>query len=362
MMGRSRLDLAKKLLKRRKFAQALSILEDTTIANIYKDDFNYYLTAGIACMYLGDTGNAKAYFDKARRYRTTDPTLINAQAVLFLRRGDTINASMYYLDVLEYDPENKTAKAALDFIKNKGTPEQIARIVDTGEIRRFYPQLGVNSDIITASVFAVLLGVMIAFSIIFVSNSRRYSSRRNINLDGYSFTSYSDFMNDNPNDPYFLTDKEIKKSWENIKDLVASERDNAARVEINRLLNSNASTEVKTKVLEVAKSLDVPEFTNIKDTFSLETVLEDPLLYSGCYVYWSGRVMNEVVDNEADKYSFDLFMEDKAKNRMLSVHVVFSQIPAPPVDSEKEIKVYGCINFSDGKIVLSGKTFYQSIR
>lgn len=360
-MRKSTLDKAKILMKKRNFSVALAMLEDSTVAGYYHQHFDYFLTAGIACLYLGDVGNAKAYFDKARRLKTTDPTLLNAQAALFLRRGNTIDATMYYLDALQYDPENKLSKFGLDFIKNKGTPEEIARVLDCGEIERFYPPLGLNPDIITFSVFAAILGIAVAFAVLFFSGKfTSKESSRGIDWEGYSFSNYSDFFDEDGQSVYVMKDGELKKTWQKMKDLIEVSRDNAARVEINRLLNSNASSELKNQALEAAKLLDEPDLADLKDKFSPNQVLQDPILYSGCFVYWEGRVMNEVVDNNS--YHFDLVIESENNTRMMAIPVRFSYVPVPPVDPKKPIKIYGSINFENGRIFLNGKSLFQSIR
>ncbi|MBR0031151.1 MAG: hypothetical protein IJP61_02520 [Treponema sp.] len=377
-MGRTSLDIAKRFMKRRKFGEALSILEEglSTLeeslsirgkelsADEYSERckglFDYYLTAGIACLYLGDTGNAKAYFEKANRISLTNTLLMNAFAVLYLRRGDTIRATQKYIEVQEADPENELAKRGLDFLEKKGTPEEIVRLLDSGEIEKFYPPLGVNPDIIGFSILAGVFGVLLALGILFFSGKHTGSSR-NVDWSGYtSVQNYSNIFDDDADTVYELKDSEIKKSWKKIKSFIEEERDNAARVEINRLLNSNASSEVKNQVSEAEKLLEEPDLMNLKDSFTIQQVLEEPVLYSGCFVYWEGRVMNEVV--ESGLYQFDLIIEDNNNNKMLGIPVKFDFVPLPPVDSRKPIKIFGSINFEGGRVFIRERNYYQSVR
>ncbi|MBQ3670992.1 MAG: hypothetical protein II921_05885, partial [Treponema sp.] len=165
-MSRTALDTAKRFIKRRKFAEALKILEDSTTAEDYKEVYDYFFTTGVAYLYEGEIGNAKAYFEKANRIRLTDPLLMDMFAVLHLRNRDTINATCKYLEAQDYDPEDVLAKRGLEFLKNKGTPEEIARLLSSGEIKKFYPPLGVNPDIIMFSVLAVVFGVLLAIGIL----------------------------------------------------------------------------------------------------------------------------------------------------------------------------------------------------
>ena len=147
-MSHTVLEKAHSLLQRRKFSYVISLLESGNNPEIYRESFDYFITAGIACLYLGDTGSAGAYFQHARHIRMTDPTLLCCQAVLFLRRGDIDKAISYYVDVLDYDPNNKLALEAMDFIRTHGTYEEVCKAVDSGDIERFYPALGINPDFI----------------------------------------------------------------------------------------------------------------------------------------------------------------------------------------------------------------------
>ena len=106
---------AKRLLNARRFPEVIALLEPLLID--YRDSFSFYYTLGTACLYVGDIGGAELYYKKARNLKLTDTALINAQAVLFLRRGDVQKAVEYYLEVQEYDSGEPTAKKALDFIK-----------------------------------------------------------------------------------------------------------------------------------------------------------------------------------------------------------------------------------------------------
>ena len=106
-MAKDVLTEARKLMRLRFFEKAIITLEARS--SYYEDNFDYYLLLAIAYLYTGDTGSATVYFQKARQIRLTDTDLLLGQAALFLRRGDTARAIQYYLDILEYDPQNKIA-------------------------------------------------------------------------------------------------------------------------------------------------------------------------------------------------------------------------------------------------------------
>ena len=163
-MAKDVLTLAWQDMRRRHFATAIKRLESR--ADVYEENFEYYLSLGIACLYVGDIGASSSYFQMARKIRLTDTRLLLGQAAIFLRRGDTARALQYYLEIKENDPTNKIAESAMEFLRVHGDYDTICRWVDTGRIEQFYPPLGKNPDkiaLIVAPVAACLLGVALAF-------------------------------------------------------------------------------------------------------------------------------------------------------------------------------------------------------
>ena len=124
-MSRSVLDIAQGLLKRRKFGQAILLLESRS--ELYEDDFEFYITLGIACLYVGDIGTAASYFNRARSIKILDTRLMLGQAAIFLRRGETDRAVQYYLDILNNEPGNEIAQAAMEFIRKNHDYSTICR-------------------------------------------------------------------------------------------------------------------------------------------------------------------------------------------------------------------------------------------
>ena len=62
-MARTPLEMAHVLLRQRKFSHVISILESGKNPEIYHESFDYFLIAGIACLYLGE---ARAFIFKER--------------------------------------------------------------------------------------------------------------------------------------------------------------------------------------------------------------------------------------------------------------------------------------------------------
>ena len=375
-MSRGALERAHSLLQRRKFSHVISLLESGNNPEIYRESFDYFLTAGIACLYLGDRGSASAYFQRERHIRMTDPTLLWSQAVLFLLRGDTDRAISYYVDVLDYDPDNKIALSAMEFIRMRGSYDEICKAIDSGEIEKFYPPLGINPDIIKRSVLSAFVGVILALLIFnigkFFSGIQNFhipSSKERPDLSGLFLTVNELDTAQKKNVPggnykYFLSSEQIKKSYGLVKKFSTDYRENAARVEINRLLASNADDVTKANLRILLSHFGEHTFDSLADcddNIEYQEVAREPDLYLGCIIAWSGYVSN--IASDSSSFRCDLFVGDEKRERVEGViPVLFDSVPYPPIDAERPVRILGQIKVSDGKILLGGKAVYQPIR
>ena len=366
-MARSSLELAKSLLRRRKFSLAITYLESRS--DIYENDFEYLVTLGIACLYVGDVGNAMGYFGRARRIRINDVNLLLGQAAVFLRRGDTRTAMEYYLDVQELDPQNRIVREAKDFIrKNTDVSSAVRGMIDTGSIEKFYPPLGINPDVVRNCILGgIFLGIVVSvFVLAFYPRSRHTGSDR---MD----ISMLQLTNKKKKDPvlsdmsgtvvnYLMNSRQIVECYDLAVRLFSEHRDNAARVEINRLLGSNASSLVKHKASLLASYLEEPTFDTLDDNYDFLTVSSDPALYKDVYVAWSGRIANATELSDGS-WVCDLLVgyEDK-KTVTGRVKVMFPSVPAPSVDGSRPVRFLGKIDVSEDEAVLSGRAIYQPLK
>ena len=375
-MSRSALEKAHFLLQRRKFSHVISLLESSNNPELYRESFDYFLTAGLACLYLGDTGSASAYFQRARHIRMTDPTLLCAQAVLFLRRGDTDRAINYYLDILDYDPDNKVALDAMEFIRTHGTYEEVCKAVDSGEIERFYPPLGINPDTIKRIALSVLAGLVLAFLIFNFGNFSRIARGVRIPISqpradlSSLFLSVDEMGNAKKQNlsggvyKYILTDAQIKKSFDSAMSNFQNYRENHSLVEINRILNSNAADSIKEKARMISSYFSEPTFDSLEkydDNIEYASVAENPDLYIGCTVSWAGRISNAMADGKS--YRCDLLVGYENLVRVEGVVPLrFSEERQTELDGERPVRILGKIMVENGKLLLEGKAVYQPVK
>lgn len=367
-MVKSTLDIAKSFIKRRDFSSAILLLESR--ADFYEDDFEFYLTLGIACLYIGDIGNANRNFSKAREIKINNSQLLLGQAVIHLRRGKTDRAIQYYLDVLDIDPNNKIAKAALDFLKTDGDYSEICKYVDSGKILKFYPPLGLNPNIIRNSVlWGIFLGIVCSLLVVIVPKYKLQKTMEGPRENLQNLVLSSDERRKSYQEDlsgvlvhYVLDKKQITESYDNALIYFQSNRDNACQVEINRLLNSNASLTIKHNLNILMSKLQVPTFDSLKDNYSYAEVSSDAKLFLDCYVAWNGRISNvRTYENGSWECDF-LIGYENYKNVEGFVPVRFENEPSPVIDSEKPVKFLAKISEEDGKIILLGKAVYQPLK
>ena len=341
------IDQALYLMRCRDFAAAIQVLNESRQA--YEGSFDYNYTLGLAFLYVGDTGSAAQCFDEARSIKINDVNLLLAQAAIYLRRGNTERAVQYYLDVLDLEPQNKAAKRSLEFVREHGDYEEICRWVDDGRIERHYPPLGFNPKKARGIFFALCLGALCGFLAVRFW-PRDFSKSQRADLSSLVISA-----DDSANA------RGVKKAYNKALEFFEERRDNAAQRELNRVLNSQASLGLKQKARSLMSYFEAPGFDSLKDNFSYEEVAADTGLYLDCYVDWSGRASN-LVQGE-NSLSFDLLVGyEDLKDLKGVVRADFDFLPSGGLDVEKPVRVLGKIGLDGNKIVLKGRSIYQSVK
>ena len=360
-MAQDSLSLAKKLMKRRKFSKAVLLLESHE--QNYENNFDFYLKLGISYLYLGDYGSASSNFQKARRIKMSDISLLLGQAVLYLRRGDTERAIQYYMEILEYDPQNKVALDAMEFIRKDGDYSTICSWVDSGKIEKFFPPVGIAPYKIlkiAVPVIAACLGGFFAFSLSFQEHPVSYG-RADLSYLELTAIDKKDIIDKNSSSSYkvVLSSLQIEKAFDKIFTYYNDGRDNACQVEINRILNSNASFAVKQKARTVMDYLEIPDFTTLKDVPTFSQINENPFLYLDCWVNWKGRISNAVQNDNSFECDFLVGYEDLKKVDGV-VPLKFAE--TPEILIEQPLEVLAKVSDDSGKIYLEGRAVHQNAK
>jgi hypothetical protein len=266
-------------------------------------------------------------------------------AACYLNHGETDRAVDLYLEVQDLDENNKIAKRALNIIRKHPGPENIAAWIDSGKLSLLFPPLpGVpfsSSRIGAIAAALVVLGAVLIFGPGKVSLPFSISSYRTqpgeiellkeeqeapMQIDG-SFR-------------YVLTRKEVVDKYNEARKLFASYHDEAAKVNLNYLLESNSPEPVKNRARILLSYMDVPGFDTLKDRFSYSEVTKDPALYRDCYVIWRGIASN--LEVEQKHTSFD-FLVGYDTRRTVEGIVRVDYDFAVPVNPERPVEILGRI-------------------
>ena len=359
-MALSIIDQGKKLFAKRKYTEVISTLERHVLD--YRDSFTFHFYLGLAYLYSGEIPAAKDYFSRARQIKPTDPDLLAAEAVMFLRRCDTANAIQYYILALEYNPNYKLAQKGLAFIRNNNSPEAIGNNVQSGKIKKLYPnpiREEQKGKIIAVALVGLIAAVSVSAIIPYIYKTRTFSGNERANPEDFklSATEKKYAVDMEGSFLYVLTESQILSAYADAQTYFQEHRDNAAQVEINRILSSNASFSIKQKARLLMDYLEEPGFDNIIDVYDFSKVRKEPMLYLDCWVVWTGMPTNI----QSGEYStvFNLLVGYDTKHRLEGVVTVSCGFVAT-LDSERPVSVLGQVQIKDGLVCLRGKGIYQS--
>ncbi len=361
MAQKSPLVQAEKLLRARKYSQCISLLEPLILE--YRETFRFYFLLGSAYMYVGDLGGAELYFSKARRFTATNTDLILAQAAVYLQKGEIRTAVSYYLDVKDADPKNKTAKKALQFIHQYCRDNDPKRNgIPAAAVKKLYPSFGIHPAVLPSCIcILVLLGAGFFFyrnsaQVLGLNGARADLSALELTIDEKRTAIETDLSGGVYR--YLLSQSQVTASYEKARKYFQLNKDNAAQVEINRILNSNASSGVKYKAHRLKEYLEVPSFDTLTVSYSYTDVAEDPFLYKDCWVVWQGFIAN--AKSGDDYFNCDLFVGDEDFKHMEGFVPVI--IPQPVfVETGRSVHILAQIDIQDGRVVLKGKSVYQPV-
>lgn len=322
-MQRKSLSKATRLFQGKKFGAVIKLLEPRIFK--YRESFPFYYMLGISCLYTGDFGGALSYLRRAHQLRDEHIGTLLGLAAVALKKRDGEEALKYWLRVTELDAFNKRAKRGLELLKGGMDGAHISQLIDSGKIEKLYPAVKKNipfkAAVIVLGGCALLLGI---YWLVRQIPLQTHSERTNV--DQVTITeSQAPLIDYNGNYPYTFSERQVSDIFHRAKQLFLAYRDNAAVVECNRLINSNAVFGVKEKAKVLKSYAQKPTFTNFKDPYSFEQVIHDPLLYDGCYVKWKGKVTNLKIGKERIVFDFLVgYQEEKELKGVVPAELDFA--------------------------------------
>jgi tetratricopeptide (TPR) repeat protein len=356
---------ARKALQRRQFEKVLKLLEPKV--PLYANDADFFYLLGTACYYKGDLSGAELYFNRGLACNRDDTTINLMLAVIALRKRDTAMAIRRWFNILELDPDNKAALYAIRRLKDIETHADLSRFILSPELKKLLPKVRFGlpvkaKKIISLTLLVVLVCGLTALTSRLVGNTEKRSSTLTENLPPNAYQNADNGLYP-PSSVYTMTPKELNDTYEKALKLFDSYKDNAARVLLNTLRHSNADAQLKHRAYRVQNALRVPDFTSPPDgDIRLKEVLENPLLYEGCYVIWRGMLKDLFIDEQNNRIAFKLLIGYEDKKLLegeIPVYLYFNVF----IESTLPTEVLGQVLLDKtGQPYLKGLSVHQIVR
>ena len=361
------LNKAALLARKRNYEGALSVLKADE--ERYYDSFKYYYLYAVISLYSGNYEEAQENFKLARKIKMKDPNTMLGLAIHSLRMMKTVQAVDYYLDVQEMEPKNKVAKRALAVIRKNSASEALSGWMTTDRIKKLFPPIPspaaeLKTVIKTAAICAAVL--LFAYGFLAVLNvlPNPFKPERRPNA-GYALSSQERIEPVRVDGVYryIYTRDQVISLYENSLSLFTSYRDEAAKINLNRILESNASDGIKNRARLIMDNMEVPGFDTFKrnDNPSFTDVKNETAVYRDVHVIWRGMATNvEVTDKNT---TFDFLVGYDTRRTLEGIVPVVFDIPVA-VNTERPLEVLGRIvpEASYSEFRLEGVAIHQSGR
>jgi hypothetical protein len=346
-----------RLFRARKFPEVIRTLEPEVLR--FRENFDYFLLLGLSCLRTGDLGGAMSYLGRARQLDREDARPALGQAAIHFKRAETQKALALWLEVLESEPSNKTARRGMNLLKKGLSSERIQEFVDSGKMARLYPALPART-LPAAFVISVLAALILAASLYIgyrvlmpLKPARPGVEDVEIPKDLPRVIESAPFAS-----KYTLTERQVTRGFAQAKRQLLAYHDNLAAVEINRLLLSNATLPVKERARVLKAFLGRPDFSTFKDGYSYRDVAKEPDLYDGAYVEWKGKVANLILAK--DSIRFDLLVGYEKETELEGI-VPVTLFFAADLENGVPLELLGLVKASDGKLRLEGVSLHRLV-
>jgi len=302
--------------RKRNYESALKILTDEE--ERYYGSYKYHYLYGLICLHAANYVEAKTFFERARKIKPKgDASLMLGFAVLNLRRMDTVQAIDYYLDVLGIEPKNRTAKKALDIIRKHSGGEALSEWM-TDNVSKLFPPIPIPAISVKTIVSSALILFTVFLLIFFIfkginANSGPFKAKNKRPSNEFILSSQekkdavlSDEMSADLVYTYILTRDQAINLYDRSLALFTSYRDEAAKLNLNRILESNASAGLKNRARLLMNNMEVPGFDTFKkaDNVLYTNVVKEPVVYRDVHIIWKGMATNYTVTDEYTGFDF----------------------------------------------------------
>ena len=317
------------LYKSGKFGEVISIIEDNF--DLKQMDVLLKKIYAFSLIRTSNIEKARYILEDALGDYPEDYEILNGLSYISILRGEKTSAINYLLDAEYYAPPEVKVKLKKNLSLFSEIPDiftlrsvvkprdfiilslpQTSKIQNLG-IFRFSLTSFRNLVILLISISLGLVLYLVISNLIgifnYSSNSvvLRNISRVDIDTSVKLIEPSSILTND-----IVLTDNEVSSLFNELRILLSKNRaSNRARFIANYLLNSNASTQVKSKVEVLKTFMEVPE-VNLDWQPLYEEINSKPILYNDVYVVWKGKIVNVSKVGDIANFTFVVYGKDES--------------------------------------------------
>ena len=338
---------AYKYLRAGKNGKVVSLLEPKV--PMFLENYQFYYILGVACLRNGDSGGADTYLKRAVQVdrNSVAPRLFLAS--LALRKKDTTEAVRIWLGILDIEPSCAQAKRGLEKIRkisdSEGMDTFLRKARFSSLLPKIQPALPLWLPLLILVIVLIITGYLYRGRFTDLLESSPVTSSREGLAHMFSDLSKETLVEQEPQGFIFnMSEDQILTSLKTAQSFFDDYQDNLARVEINRILYSNASENIKQRARILASYLKEPDFTDFSNIFEYSEVKANPYLYDGCFIRWKGRMSNlEMAD---PGMNFDFLVGYETAQLLEGIVAVYTNFQVR-LDSALPMEILGKVEVQD---------------
>ena len=330
--------------RKKNYNEAIKVLESEH--NRYYGKFTYYYILGLSYLYSRIYGVALRYLNLAIEQKLRDVNTLLGLAALHLNHGDTDKAVDIYLEVQSIDAGNKIAKRALDIIKKYPGPENISSWIDSGKLYKIFPEFpktGISKKTIIIGISFIITGAIILFFHALNSGIINFPQRDDLRPLPREALAPRE-ISESPIESsgafrYELSSNQVIEEYNLARRLFTEYRDEAARVRLNLIMESNASEPYKNSATILLSYLQTPSFHTLNDRFTYAEIIDAPYIHSGVHIIWRGVPSNLIVGQNST--FFELLIGENAPQIVEGRVSVNYDFATPTINTLRHVEILG---------------------
>jgi len=319
---------------------------------------------GVASFYTKNYYHSQYCFEALNEKGLLKSIECNFLAFMYARHNEKEKAISTWCLALEKNKNNKSAKIALDYLRNQGREANLIEDDFFEMISPKEPFAIPYRSIIKVIIFSIIALIIISglyFGVLKINSYIKYRKLlENAEINRIKLKDFNTNLLDKQKEfkvKYSYNEREIKYKFENIKKNILKNKAVEAQVEINEILLSNASLNVKIKTDFLKSFILEPDYSTFKNLITFEKFNGEKKLYKDIYILWKGIIKNKIIKKES--ISFDLFLGDESKGLVVGIiPVVFKK--AHLYNNNDHVYVFGKLTEENDNYYIEGKYIIDS--